>query len=134
MAKREEKRRVDVSGAAPGVGALNDVFAALRMDGLPPGPADVPVPEAGSAAPVKRGRVVLRRETAQRGGKTVVVASGFEASVSEQELDELARGVRKACGCGGTRSGREIEVQGDQPARVAEFFRGRGFRVAGVVA
>jgi translation initiation factor 1 len=137
MGRRQEKSRIDVSGTSVSGGLQSDAFAALGGLALPPGPNPGPpssegaAPQAPPAGP--RGRVVLRRETAHRGGKTVVVVSGFDAAMTPQSLDALARAVRKACGCGGTVQGREIEVQGDQPAKVAAFFRDQGFRVAGVV-
>jgi len=78
------------------------------------------------------GRVVLRREKAQRGGKTVVVVSDFEALISEAQIEELARKARQACGCGGTVREREIELQGDNAPKVRAFFESAGFRVAGL--
>lgn len=78
------------------------------------------------------GRVVLRREKAQRGGKTVVVVSDFDARISDVEIEDLARQARQACGCGGTVRDREIELQGDNPPKVRTFFENSGFRVAGI--
>jgi translation initiation factor 1 len=88
--------------------------------------------EKPAAAPKKNGRVVLRREKAERGGKTVVVVSGFEPHFSEADIAEFGRQARQSCGCGGTVRGREIELQGDNPQRVRAFFESAGFRVAGV--
>jgi len=131
MGRRRDQGRVDVSGAASG--GLNEAFSALSGLGLPAGPEPAPpAPEEAAASP--RGRVVLRRETAQRGGKTVVVVSGFDPVISQEAIEHWGRAVRKACGCGGTVRGREIEIQGDQPAQVAAFFKAEGFRVAGVMA
>lgn len=135
MGRRQEKSRIDVSGTAVSGGLQPDAFAALGGLALPAGP-ESGGPPADDTAPVPtgpRGRVVLRRETARRGGKTVVVVSGFDPTLGAEAIGALARAVRKACGCGGTVQGREIEVQGDQPAKVAAFFRDQGFRVAGVV-
>ena len=78
------------------------------------------------------GRVVLRREKAQRGGKTVVVVSDFEDRIPDSEIEDLAKKARQACGCGGTVRGREIELQGDNVPNVRAFFESVGFRVAGV--
>ena len=101
------------------------------MDGLPDAPPETKQ-EVRSTTPTKMGRVVLRREKAQRGGKTVVVVSDFEARISEAEIEDLARKARQACGCGGTVREREIELQGDNAPKVRTFFEGAGFRVAGV--
>jgi len=75
---------------------------------------------------------VLRREKSQRGGKTVVVVSDFATHFSVAELETFARRAKQACGCGGTVAGREIELQGDDPAGVRRFFEAEGFRVDGV--
>lgn len=102
-------------------------FASLEMSGLPPG-QDIPIPKSAT----KFGRVILRREKAQRGGKVVVVVSGFEPHFFAKDLEEFARKAKQSCGCGGTVAGREIELQGDEPARVRKFFESLGFRVDGV--
>ncbi len=80
------------------------------------------------------GRIVLRRERAQRGGKTVVVVSDFELRISDAEIEGFARKARQACGCGGTvrEREREIELQGDNAPKIRAYFEGAGFRVAGV--
>lgn len=131
MGKRSSEKKIQFDAAS---GPLANPFEALNLSGLPPGPSG-PVEESPpeKEVPARRGRVVLRREKSQRGGKTVVVVGDFEAALSTGEIEELGRSVRKACGCGGTVREREIEIQGDQPARVAAFFREQGFRVAGVV-
>jgi translation initiation factor 1 len=105
-------------------------FAALELSGLPEGPAESRTDEPKSR--VSPGRVVLRREKSQRGGKTVVVVSDFAAHWSVEKIAELAKRAKQSCGCGGTVAGREIELQGDDPARVRRFFETEGFRVAGV--
>lgn len=117
-------KRIDTSGRQE---ALQSPFASLQMEGLPEGPAD----PAFHFTPGKPGRVVLRRETARRGGKTVVVVTDFEERHSASDIGELARAARQACGCGGTVRGREIELQGDLVPAVRRFFEARGFRVAG---
>ena len=86
---------------------------------------------------------MLRREKKGRGGKTVVVISGFAAlhGFRASEIAELTQHLKQHLGCGGaverTGSGgaeHEIVLQGDQPARVAELLRARGFRVDGVIS
>lgn len=103
-------------------------FAVLKMDGLPPGESKIENRESK----IRMGRVVLRREKSQRGGKTVVVVSDFATHFIPKELEDFARRAKQTCGCGGTVVGREIELQGDDPARVRRFFEAEGFRVAGV--
>lgn len=106
---------------------LQSPFAALRMEGLPEGKD---VPPAPPVSP-KRPRIVLRREKSQRGGKTVVVVSQLPTHLSPPEIENLARDARKTLGCGGAVRGREIELQGDQPGRVRDYFEKRGYAVAG---
>ena len=120
--------KVSTEGQPP---LAHNPFAALSGDGLPEG-VPPPEPVAAPEKPAKKGRVVLRRETAHRGGKTVVVVYDFSAEIGPDEIEALARRLRKVCGCGGTVRDREIEIQGDQPARIRAVLEDEGFRVAGV--
>jgi len=102
--------------------------------------ATEPAAAAGEASGKPSGRLVLRREKKRRGGKTVVVVAGLRASahLAESEIAALAQQLKQQLGCGGAveRVARDIELvlQGDQPARVAELLRERGFRVEGVTS
>ena len=104
------------------------------MHGLPLGEdqSKIHPAAAGPKSKIASGRVVLRREKSQRGGKTVVVVSDFATHFSGADLEAFARRAKQSCGCGGTVAGREIELQGDDPARVRRFFEAEGFRVNGV--
>lgn len=83
---------------------------------------------AGSVAPTKnRGRVDVRRETGNRGGKTVTVVAGF-VGIGLPEKEQLAKKMRAACGCGGTVKDGQIEIQGDQREAVARILSEAGFR------
>lgn len=119
-------KRIPVSGSAQPL-AVNP-FAGLDLGPLPAGPEVDPT----SRQPRKRGRVVLRREKSQRGGKTVIVVGDFATHLSVAEIDDLARRAKQACGCGGTVAGREIELQGEDSSRVRRFFEAEGFKVDGV--
>ena len=109
---------------------MNPAFASLQMDGLPAGPSSVQ-PELAPPIAVKLGRVVLRREKAHRGGKTVLLVDGFGDQHTEAAIEALGKRLRSGCGCGGTVRGRVVEVQGDQPSRVRAFLEAEGFQVAG---
>ena len=103
----------------------------LSLPDLPAGPE--PVSQETTTAPAwKPGRVVLRRERAQRGGKTVIVIDDFATHLPLSVLETVARKVRAACGCGGTVKDRRVEIQGDQPAKVRAVLEADGFQVAGV--
>ncbi|HXR07661.1 MAG TPA: translation initiation factor [Candidatus Acidoferrum sp.] len=126
---REDKARF-VPGQTP---PLNHPFAGLHSDGLPPGPA-APARPAGAPAGriTKPGRVVLRRETAHRAGKVVIVIDGFAPHIGLAAIEELGRRLRQACGCGGAVRERSIELQGNQAAKIRSFLEAEEFQVAGV--
>jgi translation initiation factor 1 len=113
----------------PPTTALFSPFAGLDLRGLPPG-----VPEETNRSqppPAKKGRVVIRRETAHRSGKTVIVVDGFDPSFGDSAIETLGKKLRAACGCGGCVKARTIEIQGEQAAKVREILSADGFRVVG---
>ena len=105
---------------------LNTAFDQLANSDLPAGP------ELPSLKPVKLGRVVLRKEKAHRGGKTVIVVHAFAPQITGAQIESLAGQLKKACGCGGTVKDRMIEIQGDQPGKIRALLEAAGFQVAGV--
>ncbi len=119
-------KKIPVSGPQQ---PLQSPFSALDSSGLPEGPSS---PPPSGVEKQKRHRIVLRRETAHRGGKTVVVVSQIPTHLSPPEIEKIARDARKSLGCGGAVHGREIELQGDMAARVRTYFEGQGFVVGGV--
>jgi translation initiation factor 1 len=126
-----KKPKLDLS---PTGAALHNPFAALTTAGLPDGPA-TPAPAPGAPTlprPSKYGRVVLRREKAHRGGKTVIVVHEFAPNIGHAYIEALAGKLKSACACGGTKRDRTIEIQGDQPARIRALLEQEGFQVAGV--
>jgi translation initiation factor 1 len=106
-------------------------FAALNAAGLPASTkatAGAPVaPKKESPVQKNRGRVDIRRETGNRGGKTVTVIDGF-VGIGLPEKEALARKMRNACGCGGTVKDGAIEIQGDQREKIAAILAEAGFR------
>jgi translation initiation factor 1 len=110
-------------------------FGALSNAGLPVAPksvldqaALVAKPGPSKPGPEKnRGRVDIKRETGNRGGKTVTVVSGF-TGIGLPEKEQLAKKMRAACGCGGTVKDGQIEIQGDQRETVARILSEAGFR------
>jgi translation initiation factor 1 len=122
MARREKPEQ-------PGNSEINNPFADLQIDNLPLGTEPVEQPKPARQV---RGRVVLRRETAHRGGKTVIVIHDFASFISTQTIEELGRKLRRVCGCGGTTRQRVIEVQGEHVARIRNILEEEGYRVAGV--
>lgn len=110
-------------------------FGALSSAGLPVAPKAVLEQAARQASAgakpaateKNRGRVDIKRETGNRGGKTVTVVSGF-TGIGLPEKEQLAKKMRAACGCGGTVKDGQIEIQGDQRETVARILSEAGFR------
>src|SRR6266404_2719870 len=128
-----KKRKLDLT---PTGSSLGNPFVALDSMSLPAGET-TPVSPAqdklqAAAKPSRLGRVVLRREKAHRGGKTVIVIHDFAPNISYSYIETLAGKLKAACGCGGTTWERIIEIQGDQPGRIRTLLEQEGFRVAGV--
>lgn len=126
------KPRLDLS---PTGASLHNPFAALDTAGLPAGTsssAPPPTSRTEPPKPSKFGRVVLRREKAHRGGKTVIVVHEFAPNIGRAYIESLAGKLKSACACGGTMRDRIIEIQGDQPARIRALLEQEGFQVAGV--
>ncbi len=132
----EKSKRIDTNPAQGGLASLGQALSGLSLPDLPAGPANPPPAASTPAAvPVKaksKGRVVLRREKAHRGGKTVIVIHDFPPAVNLKALEEIARALRGALGCGGTVRDRQVEIQGDQPGKIRAYLEEQGFQVAGV--
>jgi translation initiation factor 1 len=127
----EPKKKIDTSVPQSPLAELGNAFAGMNLSNLPA--CDPPKAPATEAEPLwKRGRVVLRRETAHRGGKTVIVVDDFDTHLPAFVIEKVAKKLRAGCGCGGTVKERRIEIQGDQSAKVRAILEGAGFQVAGV--
>ena len=139
MGRPDSRKKLDVSRAAAPL--QSNPFALLgELDALKnlPTAAEPPKPPASepSPAPSKkaRGRLVLRRETKDRGGKVVVVVAGFAElpGANAVMIGDLARQLKNKLGCGGSFDRREIVLQGDRCAEVCAALESFGFRVDGV--
>jgi len=122
---KPNRKKIDVNSSRE---AFAQPFAGLEMTGLPEAPEPAPEP----VKPVKKGRLLLRKETAHRGGKVVVIVYEIPTHLHPVEIENLAKRLRKSCGCGGTVRGREIEIQGDQPGKIREMLEAEGFQVGGI--
>jgi len=103
----------DQGRTCPGCGEPVDRCRCRR--GRPP----APVPGDGT--------VRVGRESKGRRGKTVTVVTGLP--LTAEELDDLARDLKKRCGTGGTVRDGTVEIQGDQRDVVARELARRGFDV-----
>ena len=127
----ESKKRIDTQAAGKPFAGIGAAFTGLEMAALPAGPEPAPK-NVSPAATWKMGRVILRRETAHRGGKTVIVIHDFATHLPQTVIEKTASRLRSACGCGGTVRERTIEIQGDQPAKIRALLEAEGFQVTGV--
>jgi len=131
----EKQNRIPMNPQQQGLAGLGQALSGLDLSPLPPAPSPPSAPArpaAETAKPKKLGRVVLRRETAHRGGRTVIVIHDFPTSLTKPAMEDLARELRHAIGTGGTVRERTIEMQGDQPGKIRAFLEKAGFQVAGV--
>jgi translation initiation factor 1 len=144
---KESHKKVDVSRpAAPlqhnpfavlgELEALKNLVPEPEPETPPRAPESVKMAKAPKPAIPKnsRGRLVLRRETKDRGGKVVVVVSGFSElpGANSVMIANLARELKGKLGCGGSFDRREIVLQGDRCAAVNALLEELGFWVDGV--
>ena len=144
---KESHKKVDVS--RPATPLQHNPFAVLgeldALKNLAPEPEKLPrAPEPGKTAkapkpPIpknSRGRLILRRETKERGGKVVVIVSGFAElpGANSVMIANLAKELKGKLGCGGSLDRQEIVLQGDRCAAVNALLEELGFRVDGVKA
>jgi translation initiation factor 1 len=106
-------------------------FGALVARGdLAPGPAPEAAsdPQSTHEAPPKTepapldARIVVRRESKGRGGKTVVRISGLPSS----RLEELAGRMKKALGCGALVEDADLLLLGSVQERARDWLIGEG--------
>lgn len=82
-------------------------------------------PTARSAAP-DDGMIRIFRERGGRNGKVVTVIRGVPPGAA---LLELAAGLKRLCGAGGTVKDGALEIQGDHRERLVDHLRAKGYTV-----
>lgn len=124
---REKKQRI-ATEAAPEMKV--NPFASLAIDAFPASPnVETGAPPVRNPPPTPKDRILLRRSTAHRGGKTVLVLEGFGPSWTDLELRDLLHELKAKLGCGGKLEGRTVEIQGEQADRLQPLLEARGFTV-----
>jgi translation initiation factor 1 len=123
------KRRIETNASTNPLTKLEGAFP--EMD-LPEGSNEARSADQAPPSLWNLGRVVLRRETAHRAGKTIIVVDQFATHLPVSIIETVAKKIRVSCGCGGSVKGRTIEIQGDQPARIRAVLEREGFKVGGV--
>lgn len=110
--------------------------ALASLSGLPEGspddaPQDNTVTRTKSEVPTaQKTPLHVLIEKKGRGGKTATIIEGFD--ISDEEIDEIARSLRKKLGTGGSARGGEILIQGDRQADVIRLLKEMGFKVKGL--
>jgi translation initiation factor 1 len=97
-------------------------LAALR-DQLPPGPAPSAQVKKSGPDPLA-GKLVVRHERKGRAGRTVTLVQGV--ALKTEALEEFARDMKKALGCGATLEDGDIVLQGDIVDRVVAYLEKKG--------
>ena len=127
--KKKPRERIETNPSAPPLTGLGPALENLNVSLA----ENLSLAPPTSAEPLwKMGRVLLRRETAHRGGKTVVVVYDFATHLPASIIEKVAKKLRAACSTGGTVRDRTIEIQGDQVAKVRATLEAEGFIVGGV--
>ena len=133
MGKKNKKRGKEFKLGDTTPEGFNNPFAALLKgkEAAEPGPApeEPGDPAPTEADPIAAGlgrsrKVVLQRERKRRKGHTAIVVSGVD--LDPEQLDALARELRKGLGTSASVEGAEIVVQGDIAERVESWLKERG--------
>ncbi len=69
------------------------------------------------------GSAVISKEKKGRGGKEVTIIRGLTGN-----LKPLLKALQKFCGSGGTVKNQQIELQGDQRSKAAEYLEKQGIK------
>ena len=85
-------------------------------------------PQAETLPPSKQ-TLKIRMERKGRGGKTAIIVSGFIGN--NEDLLQLAKTLKTACGVGGSAKDGEIIIQGNCLDKVREKLHKEGYTVIG---
>lgn len=123
---KQQKKKIDTSGSPA---LTHNPFAALALSPpaeAPAAPRDVDetarAPETSEAPLRFSQKVVVRRETKGRGGKTVTRITGLPAAHREA----LAGRMKKALGCGAIVEGDDVLLLGSLVDRAADWLEVEG--------
>jgi translation initiation factor 1 len=133
VARRRKKDAVPVDTRSGGelthnpFGALHDLQAppsSPQPNSDPAPAAQAPRSATAHDAILSAAKLVVRRERAGRGGKTVTRVSGLPAGA----LPDVARRLKTALGCGATFEELDLLLLGDLVERAATWLEGEGAR------
>jgi translation initiation factor 1 len=80
----------------------------------------------GETPPPEEQDLKVRLEKKGRKGKAATTINGFVGK--EEDLKDLAKELKKACGTGGSAKEGEIVIQGDAVQKVLDELKERGYR------
>lgn len=69
----------------------------------------------------------LHRDSKGRAGRSVTLIKNLQ--MNAEDMKELAKKLKQACGVGGTVKDGLIEIQSEQREKIAEVLRGLGYKV-----
>jgi translation initiation factor 1 len=122
---REKKQRI-ATDAAPEL--RTNPFAQLDLGPLRDAPSQ-PTPSQPAPKKEAKERLLLRRSTAHRGGKTVLILEGFSPAWNAAKLESFVQELKTSLGCGGNIENRTLELQGELTDRLIPLLEARGFAV-----
>jgi translation initiation factor 1 len=132
---REKKHRV-ATEAAPEL--RTNPFAALEIQGRESASAGkdtrpaCPPPAKRTSEPLvptPGEKLLLRRSTTHRGGKTVLVLDGFSPAWTAAKLEALLHELKTSLGCGGKIEDRTLELQGELADRLIPLLEARNITI-----
>lgn len=77
--------------------------------------------------PPQQQTAYLHRDSKGRGGKTVTLVKNLQ--LTPDDLKELAKTLKQACGTGGTVKDGMIEIQGEHREKIAAALQSMGYKV-----
>jgi len=104
----------------------------LRAGGSPNRSAAGPPPSSRPSeplGPIFQERLLLRRSTAHRGGKTVLILEGFSPAWNATKLESLLHDLKTSLGCGGKVEARALALQGELADRLIPLLEARSFAI-----
>ena len=122
---RDKKQRI-ATDAAPEL--RTNPFAQLDLGPLRDAPLQ-PTPSQPAPKKEAKERLLLRRSTAHRGGKTVLILEGFSHAWNAAKLESFVQELKTSLGCGGKIENRTLELQGELTDRLIPLLEARGFAV-----